>query len=71
MDIEGSELEAINGAIKTIRRDKPVLAICIYHKQEDFWKLPLRIKEICPEYTKFWIEQYSPWDIETVLYVQT
>lgn len=69
MDIEGSELEAINGAAHTIKRDKPVLAICIYHKQEDFWKIPLRIKEICPEYQNFWIEQYSLWDIETVLFV--
>ena len=70
MDIEGSELEAINGASKIIKRDKPLLAICIYHKQEDFWKLPLRIKEICPDYRKFWIEQYSPWDIETVLFAE-
>ena len=70
MDIEGSELEAINGAVGIIQRDKPLLAICIYHKQEDFWKIPLRIKEICPDYKKFWIEQYSPWDIETVLYAQ-
>lgn len=70
MDIEGSELEAIDGAANTIKRDKPLLAICIYHKQEDFWKIPLRIKEICPDYKKFWIEQYSPWDIETVLYAE-
>lgn len=69
MDIEGSELEAIEGAKEIIRRDKPALAICIYHKQEDFWKIPLRIKEICPEYKRFWIEHYSPWDIETVLFV--
>lgn len=68
MDIEGSELEAINGTAETIKRDHPILAICIYHKQEDFWKIPLRIKEICPDYQKFWVEQYSLWDIETVLF---
>lgn len=68
MDIEGSELEAIDGAKKTIRKYKPTLAICIYHKQSDFWQIPLRIKEICPEYNNFWIEQYSPWDMETVFF---
>ncbi len=70
MDIEGSELEALNGASKTINRYKPLLAVCIYHKQQDFWQIPLRIREICPEYKKFWIEQYSPWDIETVLFAE-
>lgn len=70
MDIEGSELDAINGAAEIIKKHKPLLAICIYHKQEDFWKIPLRIKEICPSYERFWVEQYSPWDIETVLFAE-
>lgn len=69
MDVEGSELYALNGAIKIIKKYKPVLAICIYHNQKDFWKIPLRIREICPEYARYWVEQYSVWDIETVLFV--
>lgn len=40
MDVEGSELEALRGAEKTIRRDMPTLAISAYHKQEDLIDLP-------------------------------
>lgn len=67
MDVEGSELESLKGAKKTIRRDKPKLAICIYHKPEDMWTIPLYIKELVPEY-KLYIRHHSSGDVETVLY---
>jgi FkbM family methyltransferase len=35
LEIEGSELKALNGAIKTIQRDRPKMALSIYHKPED------------------------------------
>ena len=53
MDIEGSEYEALKGAKNTIIRNKPKLAICCYHRIEDIWRIPLYIKEICPEYHIF------------------
>jgi FkbM family methyltransferase len=69
MDIEGSELEALKGASLTITQYKPKLAICIYHKIEDFWEIPLYINSLVPEY-KFYICHHDPFFglNETVLY---
>lgn len=33
-DIEGEELNMLKGAIKTIKRDKPILSIAIYHDSQ-------------------------------------
>lgn len=67
MDIEGSELAALRGAEKTIKKSKPKLAICVYHKPEDLITIPQFISSLVPEY-KFFLRhhQYISWD--TVLY---
>lgn len=67
MDIEGSELEALKGAKKTIQRNKPKLAICIYHKPEDMLEIPLYIKSLVPEY-KLYVRHHSNSNVETILY---
>lgn len=67
MDIEGSELKALEGMKKTIMEHKPKLAICIYHKYEDLWEIPLYIKQLVPEY-KLYIRNYTTYLDEIVLY---
>jgi len=67
MDVEGAELESLKGAEKTIRRDRPKLAICIYHKPEDMTEIPLFIKELVPEY-KLYVRMHANDGSETVLY---
>lgn len=67
MDVEGAELESLKGAQTVIKRDKPKLAVCIYHKPEDILTLPLFIKKLVPEY-KFYLRSYSNADNEMVLY---
>lgn len=67
MDVEGAELETLKGAKKIICRDKPNLAVCIYHKPEDMTELPLYIKSLVAGY-KLYVRHYSEEKYETVLY---
>ena len=54
MDIEGFEQKAILGATNHIKNDKPKLLLSVYHNNEDLWKIPRMIEEICPGY-KFYL----------------
>lgn len=67
LDIEGSELAALEGARETIRRFRPKLQICLYHQFQDLWELPLFIKELVPEYQLF-VGHHAPHHLDTVLY---
>jgi len=67
MDIEGSELPALKGAKEIILRNKPKLAICIYHKAEDYYQIPLYLKKLVPEY-KFYVRHHFYSCTDTVLY---
>lgn len=67
MDIEGSELNALKGGRRTICEQKPRLAICIYHKDEDICEIGAYLLELVPEY-KFMIRHYASNTWETVLY---
>lgn len=50
MDIEGFERDALLGAKNIIQTFKPKLAICAYHKRDDFFELPVLIKKLNNEY---------------------
>lgn len=67
LDVEGSELKALEGARNVIKRDKPRIAVCIYHKPEDIIVIPEYLLELVPEY-KFYIRHYCSTPAETVLY---
>ncbi|MDR2133389.1 MAG: FkbM family methyltransferase [Clostridiales Family XIII bacterium] len=67
MDIEGAELAALAGAEEIIKRDKPRLAISVYHKPDDIVDIPLYIHGIVPEY-RLYMRHHASFHEETVLY---
>lgn len=67
LDIEGMEVEAINGARKHIELYKPILAISVYHYSSHIWKIPELIKSINSGY-KFYLRHYTRNSADTVLY---
>jgi FkbM family methyltransferase len=67
MDIEGAEYDALLGARNIIARDKPLLAICVYHTQEDIWRIPLLIHSMLPEHSLF-LRAYEGDGFQTVVY---
>lgn len=64
MDIEGAELDALQGARRTIQEKKPKLAVCLYHLPEDPVAIPRLINEFCPDYQFYfkWVHLRSGWE---------
>lgn len=67
MDIEGAEYPALRGAIETIKRDRPILAISIYHSLEDYFRIPDYLMEQL-DYYRYYIRHHALILSETVLY---
>ncbi|ASJ20998.1 methyltransferase [Brachyspira hampsonii] len=71
MDVEGAEMHILEGALNTIKKFRPSLAIAVYHGgdlfMEDFYKIPVFIKEITENY-EYYIRTFSPWGGETILF---
>jgi FkbM family methyltransferase len=67
LDVEGAEYEALAGATEHIRSETPLLAVCIYHNQKDFWRIPLRVLEINDRY-KLCVRHYTEGTVETVMF---
>ena len=67
MDIEGSELSALHGAVETLRRFRPRLAISIYHDIAHFHAIPRFLAALDLGY-RFHLAHYTIHAGETVLY---
>ena len=66
-DVEGSELEALEGSIETIQKYRPKLAISLYHKPEDVIEIPDFLENLNMDY-RYYIRQYQTRMQETTLY---
>jgi len=50
LDIEGAEIDALNGARRTIQQGMPDLAVCVYHTPTHLWEIPQLIRKLFPAY---------------------
>ena len=67
MDIEGAEIQAIQGARETIARAHPRLAICVYHNVGDFYRIPQMVLGIREDYD-IYLRHYTETIYETVMF---
>lgn len=67
MDIEGAEPEALLGAENTLKEHRPQLAICIYHRREHLFQIPLLLDSMLNDYI-YRIGHYAQDFKETVWY---
>lgn len=68
MDIEGSEMEALKGCEDIIKEQTPKMAICVYHRVEDLWQVPLYLKSLNSGYEIYMRHHAEYWVSETVCY---
>ena len=67
LDVEGSELETLEGASETIKRYHPRMAISVYHKKDDLFNIADYVMTLYCGY-RFAIRHYHSDAIETILY---
>lgn len=66
-DVEGAEPDALVGASRVIAEHAPILAVCLYHRQDDLWRLPAFVASLTDRY-RFFLRRYCDDCWEQVLY---
>ncbi len=67
MNIEGAEIDALAGAKTVIQRELPKLALSVYHRPSDLWRIPEIVRQFSDGYDLY-LRQHDGGIIETVLY---
>lgn len=64
---EGTELSVIKGAAERIKKNRPTIAVSLYHNLKELINVPLLLHGLVPEY-RFFMRHYSLGTSESVLY---
>ena len=67
MDIEGGECFALEGAANSISNYRPRLAISVYHRFDDLWRIPEQVLSYHCDY-KIYLRHYTEGVDETVMF---
>ncbi|WP_334089803.1 FkbM family methyltransferase [Helicobacter typhlonius] len=68
-DIEGAELNALKGGVKSIKKFRPKLAICLYHSCADYVDIPLFLHELLTDY-EFYFDHFTLGRYESILFAR-
>jgi FkbM family methyltransferase len=67
MDIEGGEVPALEGAQQAIVKYHPRLAISVYHRADDLWRIPELVLSMRKDY-QLYLRHYTEGVDETVMF---
>lgn len=67
LDVEGAEMEALRGAVQTLVEKRPITTVCLYHRPEDLYTIPLFLASIMDR-TNFHLRTHDYDGRELVLY---
>lgn len=67
LDVEGDELAALKGGRHMLRRAQPIVAVCLYHRPEDLWTIPLFLRDLLPGH-RFYLRSHARDGFELVTY---
>jgi FkbM family methyltransferase len=67
LDVEGAECPALQGAKRHILEDHPKLAVCVYHQQSDFRRVPEIVLNLRDDY-EVYLRHYTEGVLETVMF---
>jgi FkbM family methyltransferase len=67
LDIEGAEIDALNGMANIIKRDKPHLAVSMYHQPNHLWLIIETLADLA-SYANLYIRQHGENGFDTVAY---
>lgn len=68
LDVEGAEANALRGALASLVRFHPRMAVSAYHRLEDLFELPRMVRQILPD-ARLYLGHHHPALFDTVLYV--
>ncbi len=69
LDVEGAELAALEGARATLARDRPRLAVSVYHRDEDLAVIPAFLDDLGLGY-ELYLGHFTPGRSETILFAR-
>ena len=67
-DIEGAEIQALEGCKNIVRQHRPAMAVAVYHRPADLWQIPRIVDALLPQ-SRFFLRSHGHHGFELVLYV--